>query len=220
MMQHNRIFVILTCAILFSAQTALQAQPALPRYAVSLEPLYLYNGGLRLNMEKRLKVNNWIELNLTGYYLPHYERETSRQEGYYTSNSNFEYILGLSGLGIGGIYKHYFFRSFFVSGGVSYTHYRVRYADLDWYNYQEDGLNLYEYQYQDVGQTFDKFTTGIYIGGRSAFRHKLFIEYYFGLGYAHSLYNKNKETYSLTPFGFGYKGIHPTTGIKIGFNIR
>ncbi|MDR2691653.1 MAG: hypothetical protein LBB73_05055 [Dysgonamonadaceae bacterium] len=225
MMKQNRIFIVWVCAVLFSAQTVLQArnpEPVSPRYAFSLEPLYLYNGGLRLNVEKRLKPKDWLELNITGYYLPHNKIETREyQRGdYFTSNSEFDYISGLSGLGIGSAYKHYFFRSFFVGGGASYTLYRVQYPALGMCKYREGELDFYEYQYLDLRQIFNKFTTHISIGGRSSFRHRLFIEYYFGLGYAHSLYHSGKEAYNRSPFGFGHTGAYPATGIKIGFNIR
>ncbi|MDR1631491.1 MAG: hypothetical protein LBR97_01160 [Dysgonamonadaceae bacterium] len=207
----------------------IQAQPVqqyseitFPRYAVSLEPFYLYNGSLRLNVEKRLESNDWIELNITGYYLPHDEIETRKYKGgsYFTSNSDFERFSGLSGLGIGSAYKHYISRYFFMSAGASYTCYHVRYADISFSKFQEDGLEFYEYKYQDFRQIFNKFTANLSIGARSTFRRTLFIEYYLGVGYAHSLYNKDKKAYDSYAFGFGYKGIYPTSGFKIGFNIR
>jgi hypothetical protein len=218
------------CGILLSAQTGLQAQPVqpyseeteFPDYAFSVEPLYLYNGGLRLTVEKRLTLKNWLELHLTGYYLPHDKIESGEyvRGRYFTSNSDFNRFTGLGGVGIGGAYKHYFLRSFFINTGVSYTYYRVQYRDLDFYKYREDELDFYAYQYQDFCQTFNKFTAGFSIGARSAFQHILFVEYYFGLGYAHSLYNRKKAAYDSTPFGFGYTGVYPAAGIKIGFNIR
>lgn len=229
MMNRNRIFVILFFVILFAVKMDIQAQPvqqyhetAFPRYAFSLEPLYLYNGSMRLNVEKRLESKDWIELNLTGYYLHHDKIETREYEqgSHFTSNSDFERFTGLSGLGIGSTYKHYFSRSFFLSAGASYTYYRVQYMGLGFYQYEEDKLNFYKYHYQDFSQTFNKFTTNLSIGARSTFLHTFFVEYYFGVGYAYSLYNKEKRAYNSTPFGFGYKGSYPTAGIKIGFNIK
>lgn len=227
-MNRNGIFVILCFVILFAAKMDMQAQPVrqyyettLPRYAFSLEPLYLYNGSMRLNVEKRLESKDWIELNLTGYYLQRDAIENREYERgrHFTSNSDFERFTGLSGLGIGGAYKHYLSRSFFMSGGASYTYYHVQYLDWGFYKYREDELDFYKYHYQDFSQTFNKFTANLSIGARSTFLHTLFVEYYFGIGYAYSLFNKDKKAYDGTAFGFGYKGSYPTAGIKIGFNI-
>jgi hypothetical protein len=84
----------------------------------------------------------------------------------------------------------------------------------------EDNLDFYEYCYQDIRQIFNKFTACFAVGARSAFRHAVFVEYSLGLGYAYSIYDKNKEAYDRTVFGFGYNGIYPAVNIKVGFNIK
>jgi hypothetical protein len=214
--------------MLFSATAQLQAQSVQsitevtpPRYAFSVEPLYLYNGALRVNAEKRIESNNWLELNIAGYWLPHEKIETREDKSgsYFTSNSNFERFAGLGGASIGGTYKHFLSRSFFMSLGVSYTCYRVWYTDFEFNKYREDDLTFYEYRYQDFTQIFNKFAGNFSLGARSDFQHSLFIEYYFGIGYARSFYNKNKRAYDDAPFGFGHNGIYPAAGIKLGFNI-
>ncbi|MDR0768396.1 MAG: hypothetical protein LBE71_00580 [Dysgonamonadaceae bacterium] len=230
-MNRNKIYVILLSGILFSANMSLQArqnqafeleapvlpydEDEIPRYAFSIEPLYMYNGSLRLNVAKRLESGDCIEANITGYCLPH-----NNTGNYITANSDFEQIIGLGGLGVGSTYKYYILQSLYIGGGASYTYYRVQYRNLDFYGYEaEDGLTFYKYQYQNCSQTYNKFTANLSIGIHSTFHRTFLVEYYFGLGYAHSLYNKNKAAYNSTPFGFGYRGMYPAAGIKIGINV-
>ncbi|MDR3219872.1 MAG: hypothetical protein LBU22_13025 [Dysgonamonadaceae bacterium] len=198
------------------AQTA---EKPLPRYGFSIEPLYLYNGGLRINAEKRLTEKEWFELNITPYYLPLAEYDYD-YGAWYTINSGFEYFSKLQGIGVGGSYKYYFSPLFFINPGVSYTFYKVKYSDTDFYPYQEDGLTYYSFERRQLSQIFNKFNLSFYIGGRTPFKRSFFVEYFVGAGQSFSSYKSGKKTFDDTMFGFGYTGLYLTTGVKLGFNIR
>ena len=224
---YRKLFVILfLCAGCFSNEAQAQTEEK-ARYAVSVEPFHLMNGGLRLNIEKRLRPDNWVELNLTGYSLPHRNMRPTRygweDNGYWTSNSDFESISGLSGLGIGGTYKHYFAPSFMINTALSYNWYNVGYSDTvyDFYPYTEDGLTFYDYKWTHISthQNFRKLAAHVALGVRSSFQRLIFIEYYGGMGYAHSFYDTNKRSYNETMFGYGYRGVYWTLGVKLGFNL-
>jgi hypothetical protein len=211
----------------FIPSHAQDAEVKLPRYAVSVEPFYLFNGGLRLNVEKRLTPKEWLELNITGYHLPHSDiREDNflwwsyEEGGHVTSNSDFTRFSGLNGFGIGGTYKYYFHSTCFVSTNASYSYYDVEYPDWDYYPYKEDGLTFYEYELNSKHQNFNKLSGNVCIGVRSFFRHTFVLEFYGGVGYAYSFYNENKKSYDETVFGFGRRGFHPVFGMKVGFNIK
>ncbi|GHT40487.1 hypothetical protein FACS189437_06140 [Bacteroidia bacterium] len=228
-MKHSKL-ILLSCLFLFSGLITLHAQDAekkLPRYAVSVEPFYLYNGGLRLNVEKRLSDKEWLELNITGYHLSHRDIRANNflwwsyeEGGHFTSNSDFEQFSGLKGLGIGSTYKKYFYGTCFVSTSASYAYYNVEYPAWNFHPYVEEDLTFYEYGLKDTHQHFNKIAGNLCIGAHSSFRHAYSIEFYGGLGYAHSFYNQDKKAYNETVFGFGYRGIHPVFGMKIGFNIK
>ncbi|GHT56851.1 hypothetical protein AGMMS49982_23870 [Bacteroidia bacterium] len=198
----------------------------LPNYAVSVEPFYLFNGGLRLNVEKRLSAREWVELNVTGYILSYREITESglylsdpEEGGHVTSNSDFYRFTELSGFGLGGTYKYYAWKTIYFSANVAYTYYNVGYLDWNFLPYEEDGLVFYEYGSQNTHQQFNKVLGNLCIGVRSFFTHKYMIEFYGGLGYAHSFYNPDKRAYNETSFGFGYKGVYPVFGMKLGLNI-
>jgi hypothetical protein len=227
-MRQNSKFIVFLGLFLFSGLIRLNAQEQekpLPRYAVSIEPFYLYNGGLRLNIEKRLDPKKWIELNITGYWLPYSEIKDGYSSwadrgGWYTSNSDFNEFTKLNGFGLGGTYKYYFYSTCFLSAGASYTYYGVQYEDRIFSKYMEDGLPFYEYGLQNINQQFQKVTGNACIGAHSFFRHTYSMEFYGGIGYAHSFYDKDKRHFDETVFGFGHIGLYPMFGFKIGFNIR
>jgi hypothetical protein len=199
-----------------------------PRYAFSIEPLYLYNAGLKLNLEKQLKPKEWVEVNLTGYYLPYSKIENRyaiffgdyQDGGYFTINSVFQRFSKLNGGGIGGAYKRYVFKSIVVSANISYTYYDVQFPSWEFYKYEEDGLIFYDYGRREVHQYFNNMKISLLAGMRTSFRRAFFAEYFIGLGYAYSFHDKDKKAYNESPFGFGYRGIYPTIGIKLGFNIK
>ena len=229
---YRKLYIILFVCCLNQANR-LQAQTeeiTMPRYAVSIEPLYLWNGGLRLNMEKKLQTKDWIELNLMGYWLPHQDirkkivdgfgRASYEYGGYYISNSDFKRIFGLSGLGIGCTYKHNLSKNLSINPAVTYNFYGVENAVHDYVPYKEDGLTYYEYHLIYKKQPFHKLTTQITFSLRTSFNHSLFLEYYSGLGYAYSFYDESMFRYNETMFGYGYRGCYLTLGAKIGFNLR
>jgi hypothetical protein len=228
-MKRNIKYVLLSCLCLFASRTTLNAQEQEESlYAVSLEPLYFYSGGLRLNVEKQLKPHERIELNLTGYYLPYSKIESHdtfffrdvKEGGHLTLGSDLHRFNSLSGLGIGGVYKRYFLKKGVLNAGTGYTYYHVRYPYLGFHKYEEDGLPFYEYKWKGVSQSFHTFTVNLSVGIRSSFHALFFMESAIGVGYAYSFYDKDKKAYNENPFGFGYRGIYPALSLKLGFNIK
>ena len=225
-----RFFILLFLCYLFPTgrMQAQTTEDKTPQYAISIEPMYLSNGGLGLNLEKKIRSNHWVELNLKGYYLPHGEDIQEEDfllhswysEGYITINSNFNRISGLSGLGIGATYKYYFFRRYMVNTTFSYNWYNVEYAAYNFYPYIEDGLTFYDYTWTDIHQTFHKLGLQVAIGVRSKFERWIFAEPYAGLGYTCSFYNQDKQSFNETMFGYGYQGFYLTAGIKLGLNLQ
>ena len=224
---HRNLNIILFLCILFNSSMLMaQTEVAKPRYAISLEPFYLCNGGLRLNLEKKLQSNNWMEVNLSGYSLPHSDMQPSYSYGrdlggHLVSNADFTRISGLKGLGIGGSYKHYFYYPFFfVNSGINYTWYKVESPLYDYVLYQEDGLNYYDYTWTYKHQQFHKLTAQVALGLRTSSKYQFFLEHFVGLGYAYSFHDNNQPNYSKTMLGYGYRGLYLTIGLKIGLNIR
>jgi hypothetical protein len=212
----KRIFqCLLLCAGIFYGGLTANAQDGHP-FALSFEPSYLFNNGLRMNLERKMTKQDWLGVNITGYYSPLDPRNNST----WISNSDFQEIDGLKGLGIGGTYKRYFARICFINLGANYTFFDVRNKAYDYRAFTEDGLVFYEYGYMDKHYYYKKATANITFGIHSTFRHVFFAEPYIGVGLAHSFYDKSyPEKYNDTMFGFGYRGPYFLLGIKLGFNI-
>jgi len=226
---NRKLYIILfVCCLYPSSRLWAQTEKAMPEYAVSVEPLYLINGGLRLNLEKKLPSNDWFELNLTGYWLPHrdidilpnYYGYHYERRGYMIPNADFNRISGLSGLGIGGTYKHFLSSFFMINPAFSYTWYNVEKPLCDFVPYKEDGLTFYDYMWTYQQRSFHKLTMQVAFGVRTSFKRLFFLEHYVGIGYAYSFYDKNKLTYNETMFGYGWRGSYLTMGVKLGFNLR
>jgi hypothetical protein len=207
------ICILLSCAGIFSGQTA-NAQEKYPAYTLSFEPLYLFNSAMRINLEKQITPRNWLGINLTGYYLPH------DPDGFETFNSELQSINGLKGIGIGGTFKNYYARKWFIELGAGYTFFDVQNKSYGFREFHEDGLPFYEYGYIDKHSYFRKVMANFTVGLHSTFHQHFFIEPYAGLGLTHSFYDKSyEEKYNSIIFGFGYKGTYPVLGIRLGFNI-
>jgi hypothetical protein len=207
-------YILLACAgILFVPAASAQEQHP---WALSCEPLYLLNHGMRISLERKMNARDWAGINLTGYNISH-DPDTY---GQWTSNSDFNRIGALKGFGIGGTYKRYFFRKLFVNLGAGYTYYDVRKKAPGYEPFSEDGLTFYRYDEIDQHSFFNKIMTNASVGIHSTFRHAFFAEPYFGVGMAYSFYDRSyTEKYNETMFGFGHRGFYWVLGVKLGFNL-
>jgi hypothetical protein len=222
-------FFLFACFYLLSGWIVLNAQKQeqkRPRYAITVEPLYLHNGGLKLNLEKQLKQKETLELSLVAYFLPYRKIESyyflfwgGKEGGYITPSSEFQRFNKLSGCGIGGAYKRYFSKFGVLSAGMSYTYSDIQYPHLGFHKYKEDGLTFYEYDLREVHQNFNTFAANLSAGIHSSFHNLIFVECTLGLGYAYSLYDKDKRAFNNYALGLGYRGIYPALSVKLGFNI-
>ncbi|MFV0417625.1 MAG: hypothetical protein ACK5KT_02675 [Dysgonomonas sp.] len=189
-----------------------------PKYTIAVQPFYLLNGGLRFDFEKQLNSpKNWLQLSISGYHLPY---QNSNWDWWETPNSNYDPISKLNGLGAGAAYKSIFYStSVYYSAGLSYTHYRVTYSGADYHKFVEDGLTYYEYYRSDQKQIFNKLTASLCLGIQSTLNNLGFFDAYLGLGYSHSFYDASKRAFDDNQFGYGYRGLHVTGGVRFGITF-
>lgn len=189
-----------------------------PKYTLAVQPFYLDNGGLRFDVERQLNnPKNWLQLSISGFYLPH---KNNRIEYWKTSNSDYESFNKLNGLGTGLAYKSIFYStSLYYSAGLSYTHYRVTYSDSNYHRFMEDGLTFYEYYQSNQRQIFNKLTGSLCFGVQSSLNRIFFIDAYLGLGYSYSFYDEKKKPFNDNMYGYGYRGLHVTGGVRFGITF-
>jgi len=188
-----------------------------PKYIVSTKPLLLFDGEYKLSLEMPLiSQKQWVGVGLSGFYLP-----KKSYDVWATRNTiDFDHKLkSLKGLGIDLTYKYYFLTTImYVGGDVFYGHYRTKYDDYIFRQYEEDGLIFYERDYGQIRQNFNKVAGNVYIGIGTPLRNKFFIDTYIGAGYSHSFYNQDKLHFD-SIFGYGYKGLYPVMGARIGLRF-
>lgn len=191
------------------------------KIAIAWEPLHLIDGGIGVDFEMRLKeTRNWLNLRLTGYYLPSYSPDSDNYEDYMTSSSGFEEFDGYSGFGAKATYKSFFSRSaFYWGGGLSYNYYDVSYYTQSYRSYKEDGMTFYKYYQGKESQHFNKIYPFLTIGARSAWRKQFVSEIYVTAGYSHGFYNEQKKAYNRNFLGFGHRGMAMTLGWRMGFQF-
>lgn len=204
-------YLIVICFML-AICTNIHAQQEGKKYAISLEPNYLFNGGLRVNFEKQLSnPAKWVEVGLTGYITNDKPLGFDWDDGY----DNYK-INSLKGAGINVGYKHLFYRCFFYNIGASYTYYKLKYDDYAFIPYQEDNLTFYKGQRIEDTQNFNKLTLSTGIGITSRLANRVFFEMSAGIGYAHSFYNEDKPHFDNDVFSLGYRGVYPQAVMRIG----
>lgn len=220
------VLAILFCVCLSDSNHSLSAQEkekkdVLYNYSIAVQPLYLVNGGLRIDFEKRLKdPRHMLQVSAIGYIHPRrddpYEHwESLLIDDYYDVNK-------LMGAGLAVDHKWFLFpkaRFLYLSAGVSYTYFDVRYNGFKNISFVEDGLTFYETRYMELKQTFNKVGGNVCFGLQTAPRRPFFIDGYVGFGYSYSFYDEKKFFIEDNMFNIGYRGLTFTTGIRIGYRF-
>ena len=190
-------------------------------YSIGVQPLYLFNTGLRIDFEKRLKdPRQMLQVSAIGYLLPKRDEpyeywETLLVEDHYNVNK-------LLGGGLALDYKYFPFRLanfLYFSGGLSYHYFDVRYDGFKFISYQEDGMTFYEPQWGEIKQVFNKVGGNVLFGLQTAPHRRVFVDGYIGIGYTHSFYDEDKHHIDDNMFNVGYRGVTFVTGIKIGYRF-
>lgn len=183
-------------------------------YTITVQPLYLFNGGLGLDIEKKIKHNKWIQLSISGYYLG--ERDSGYSWG--TSNSDGDDFTALKGFGVGAGYKSFFNNSlFYYKAGMSYTYYNVSYLGGEFYPFEENGLTFWEFEYKTQKEQYNKLNGNICLGLQTApVKGRFVLDFYAGVAYSYSFYGDKNAPFTEKVYEFGYRGFQPIGGIKLG----
>ncbi|MDR0726336.1 MAG: hypothetical protein LBF59_10080 [Prevotellaceae bacterium] len=223
-MKNKIIFAIIAVMTLSTgaAQNGYSLEERYPHlkknYTIAVHPFYLFNGGMRLDLEKRIKhTPAWVQIGLIGHML-------SRETGYYNhwaliSGDEVNYLLG-GGLDLN--YKRFLNKkeSFYFAGGCSYSHYNIEHTGKSLRSYTEDGLKYYTYDYGNLKKKIDKLGLSAFIGYQSP-RPTFLFDIFAGIGYRHSFRKDNDtESFNNSMVALGYKGTVFVAGIRFGVKLR
>jgi len=188
-----------------------------PKYIISTKPSLLFDGEYKLSFEKQLHSDRqWIGVGISGFFLPEKTRETWETRNTIDYNS---YLKSLKGAGLDLTYKYYFIPGVMYAGGdLFYGYYQTKYDGQTIHKYEEDGLTFYEYGFGKVNKYFNRTAGNIYLGVGIPIYNKVFFDTYMGIGYTHSFYNDEIPMFD-SIFGFGYKGLYPVLGLRLGVTL-
>ncbi|MDR2027183.1 MAG: hypothetical protein LBQ01_06465 [Prevotellaceae bacterium] len=190
------------------------------KYAVAVYPLHLFNNGLRLDFEMKIKnTPAWIQIGASGYFgtMPSAYNEYNKWSTIY--GEEFNHLLG-AGLELN--YKRFFNQkeTWYYAGGCSYSRYNVDYVDRYWYSYIEDGMEYRTTKFGSLNQKIDKFGISAYLGHQKS-KHAFLSDIFVGLGYRYSLKsNRIAKSFDDSMLAWGYKGVVFITGVRIGVKFK
>jgi len=231
------LFLIVTAILLLapSMQAQVREEPPAPRYlsiqkkhTVTIHPLQWFNWGWRFDYEVRLKDGpGWLQFGPSFYWVT---KDMDKYRGVCNEirKSLHDSFTKMKGGGLDVNYKRFIDarRGSYVAGGLSYTLFNIDYwgGRGEWKDYIEDGLPYHQYIYT-VGahtQTIHRLCMNTYYGYQIPSSKTFLFDVFAGLSYRHPILDKNKQlfdSYSLS-YGYGYKGLAWTTGIRIGFGVK
>ncbi|MDR2120148.1 MAG: hypothetical protein LBP64_04650 [Tannerella sp.] len=221
MMIHRRFFyrlLLLSCTVATVVATAQDARSdGARKNAISVQPLYIFNRGMRIDYERELhNPYHLLQVSAKGYLM---------HDGYGTVTTllfNDDRIEKLSGVGAEVNYKYFFLkrRIPYVSAGVSYGYFRTQQYDSDFAGFREDGLMFYRPDYSLRTQTFSRAGFNTCFGVQTSPCKRFFVDGYIGLGFCRSFYDKNRyHPDSDNMNGLTYNGLTATTGLRLGLRF-
>ncbi|MDD2437251.1 MAG: hypothetical protein PHG27_03165 [Massilibacteroides sp.] len=193
---------------------AQEKETTYPKFILSTKPFLLFDGEYKINFEMPLKSpQDWVGIGLSGFYLPEKHNRTWSTRN--TINYGDE-LFGLKGAGVDLTYKHFFLpRMVYVGGDLSYGYYQTKVEDFILRPFEENGLTLYEYTYGKTTKDFNRIASQVYVGISSSIQKMIFVDAYLGVGYTHGFYKDDTPRFD-SLFGFGYKGVYPVLGLRVG----
>ena len=192
--------------------------------AISLLPQYAMIRGIRLDYERRLASGDLWLLIAPQLYLNTNEYYTGYPESIWTNYSS------LRGIGANLYLKWNFNKSekldrisglpsrlLYIAGGPSFQYYEFEGYDEVLVSYEENGMTLYKFEYQEVLSKIQRYGGNVNLGMQFAM-HPFFVDIYLGFVYKISLDEKGEKIevdYAefLDPF---YSGLYLDGGFKLG----
>ena len=189
-----------------------------PKNAIAFHPLSITWGGFKFDYCRKIKEKQWIVVMPTIYS---FQGINSLDWNWHDDDRFGYYVDGSKGFGLEVNYKYYLNsdETFYLLGGLSNSFFRVEYLGYDYIPFcDEDGLSFYRYGEIRGTENFDKLGASVSFGGNSSLESGIYVDFYLGVGYVHSFYNKNKfHSVDNYAYDFRYRGFYPALGFSIGY---
>lgn len=215
------LIAILSMVTLFSAQGQDNERDEIRKrwypWAVSFNPTYLFNSGLRLDLHKQIPhSDNLLTLGVMGYLVPRNDDDYYGEWDMLFSDIEFT---KMHGIGIEPGFKYFLplrNRFLYLGASASYTYFNISYMDNYYNQYTENGLNYYEQLYGEMDQHIHRLSVMMTIGIQNSRRIPFLADGYIGLGYKYALRDNNKQSFDSNMLSPGYRGFFIAMGINLG----
>jgi hypothetical protein len=182
---------------------------------ITFEPLYFFNNGLKVNYERMLFADNWLECSLVGYF---YDDENF--QSIFGSNHLWESNVGKAyGYGFDVHYKWFPVSMMYLSGGFQFRRHKITpdyyYYTYHFHEYMEDGLTFIAPVPSDyeVNEYINRYIGCLRVGFQSRPYRRVSVGGYIGVNFmwadekGGSIYSSSYITHN---------GIMPDIGFKLG----
>ncbi|MDR1645215.1 MAG: hypothetical protein LBS05_05255 [Tannerellaceae bacterium] len=215
------ILILLFVTSLLPAANAQTETPETFTQTLAIQPLYLLNNGLRIDYERQLcNPNQWLQISAIGYYIEDNDALWTYWD--WSSSYGFNRAWG-AGLEINYKYFPTERRQLYFSGGLSASHFNVGYNEYQqqYDIYMQDGLTYYEPQWvnRHLSQRFNRIGMNFYIGRQNRPSRRFLLDWYAGIGRAHSFYNEGRRSPERYYGSLSYSGVTFTLGVRLGFRL-
>ena len=200
------------------------------KYTFTVQPLQLFNSGLRFDVEMRLGDGpGWLQFGPAIYYEKResytnyffYGKRLYHGYGWYNDiwGGFREPFSELRGGGLDVNYKRYLNarRSFYFATGLSYTLFDIKYRGWNWNDYIEDGLEYHGYEFGYNNQYINRLGINTFWGFQVPTRRAFIFDMFWGLAYRHSFFDEDKPAFNEHMYSYGWSGPVFLFGLKFGF---
>ncbi len=189
-----------------------------PKIKFSFTPQYIFFSGLRFDLERELKQNNWLDFSgevFVGKNTSTNEYDISK-DGFYSE---------LYGAGFGVSYKHFMsstdYGNAYFSFGPSYNFFYTKYEEFIWQTQIVNGIEEIHYELVDVDEQIHRFNAAFILGIETEMYQKIYFDMYAGVGIRYSYPIVSETTvgeykYDDYMWSYGYSGTLALVGIRFG----
>jgi hypothetical protein len=208
----NIRFAAACICLLASMNMAAQNKTGEYKNSITLQPLYLFNSGLHIDYDRQIRGPHWIQVGVTGYL----SEGDDIFETWMLDGQGMKKAVG-GGLELN--YKYLFPRTkkrLYVAGGIFCSAFDVRKDQSYFREYIEDGLTFYEPGRKEFSGSIGTVEPAVRFAIQTRPYRRFFVDWYAGVGYRFSFYDKDLFFPSDHLPGLTYGGTTLFVGFRLG----
>ncbi len=183
----------------------------------ALEPLFFFKNALKLDAEMQRSGSQFSYI-----ITPEFYSGGTIDGGNLFRSYKGDYIKGF-GIGLFQKYKFKALSGLYLSYGMTYRDLKIKYSDQGFFSYKSNNLTYYEYGNFTDHLKINSWLINSAIGVQTVYKNGIITDFYFGIGYKKSSRDseyQNYRKYDQSPASFGFTGLVPVIGLKMGFQFK